>query len=134
MIREITDKSYILEKSLDAAWKRNEVISNNIANADTPGFKRSSVAFEEELNKAMDSNYLDLNTTNDRHISVRNTGLSINVNQDNANLRYRLDGNNVDIESEMADLAKNSIRYNTLIQKVTGEYQKLKYVISEGKR
>lgn len=134
MLNGLTDNTYILEKSLDATWKRNEVISNNIANVDTPNFKRSNVSFEGELNKALDCNTFDLNTTDKRHISLKNSDLSIQVNQDASSLQYRLDGNNVDIESEMADMAKNSIRYNTLIQKVSSEYKKLKYVISEGKR
>jgi len=134
MLNSITDKNYILEKSLDAAWTRNEVMSNNIANVDTPNYKRSTVSFEDELNKAMDSSVLDLNTTDKRHISLKNNDLQIKVSQDQQSLQYRLDGNNVDIESEMADLAKNSIRYNTLVQKVSDEYNKLKYVISEGKR
>lgn len=133
MLNGITDKNYILEKSLDAAWTRNEVISNNIANVDTPNFKRSTVSFEDELNKAMDSNTLDLKTTDKRHISLNND-LEIKVSQDQTSLQYRLDGNNVDIESEMAESAKNNIRYNTLVQKVSDEYKKLKYVISEGKR
>jgi len=134
MLNGITDNTYILEKSLDATWKRNEVISNNIANVDTPNFKRSNVSFEGELNKALDSNAFDLSTTDKRHISLKNSDISIKVDQDHASLQYRLDGNNVDIESEMADMAKNSVRYNTLVQKVSGEYKKLKYVISEGKR
>lgn len=134
MLNGITDKNYVLEKSLDAAWTRNEVISNNIANVDTPNFKRSTVSFEDELNKAMDSSILDLKTTDSRHISLKNSDLPITVSQDQASLQYRLDGNNVDVESEMAELAKNNIRYNTLIQKAADEYKKLKYVISEGKR
>jgi flagellar basal-body rod protein FlgB len=133
MLNFISNNTNILEKTLDAAWKRNEVISNNIANVDTPQFKRSTVSFEDELNKALDSNELDLKTTDQRHISTKND-LSVKVTQDSTSLQYRLDGNNVDIESEMSDLAKNSIRYNTLIQKVSDEYKKLKYVISEGKR
>lgn len=134
MLKGITDKNYILEKSLDATWTRNEVISNNVANVDTPNFKRSTVSFEGELNKALDNNVFDLRTTDQRHISLKNNDLTIKVDQDHASLQYRLDGNNVDIEAEMAEMAKNSIRYNTLVQKVTGEYKKLKYVISEGKR
>ena len=135
MLDSITSTN-ILEKSLDAAWKRDEVISNNIANVDTPQFKRSTVSFEDELNKALDSNDMDLKTTDKRHISTQSdpSDLSIKVSQDSSSLQYRLDGNNVDIESEMSDLAKNSIRYDTLSQKVSDEYKKLKYVISEGKR
>lgn len=136
MLNIISNNTNILEKTLDATWKRNEVISNNIANVDTPQFKRSNVSFEDELNKALDSSELDMKTTDQRHISTKSdlSDLSIKVAQDSTSLQYRLDGNNVDIESEMSDLAKNSIRYSTLIQKVSDEYKKLKYVISEGKK
>jgi flagellar basal-body rod protein FlgB len=71
MLNIISNNTNILEKTLDATWKRNEVISNNIANVDTPQFKRSNVSFEDELNKALDSSDLDMKTTDQRHISTK---------------------------------------------------------------
>ena len=43
----------VLDKAADAAWMRNEVISNNIANVNTPNYKRQDVAFEGELSRAL---------------------------------------------------------------------------------
>jgi flagellar basal-body rod protein FlgB len=61
------------------------------------------------------------------------SGSGIVVAEDPSNSSYRSDGNNVDIENEMALLAANSIRYNTLIQKMNGDFQKLRNVIKGGR-
>lgn len=134
LLSKISSSTYALEKALDAAWTRNEVINNNISNADTPNFKKSVVKFEDYLLNAMGTDDIELNTTDSRHISINGNSLEPRIEKDMKDLQYRLDGNNVDIENEMTDLAKNSITYNTLAQKVTGEYKKIKYVISEGRR
>jgi len=121
-----TKHNGMIERGLDAAWLRNNVISQNIANVDTPGYKRKVVKFEEFLDSEMKTG----------RISQGKSKLSSNVMQiieDPANSSYRSDGNNVDIEHEMALLAANSIRYNTLIQRINGDFQKLKTVIRGGK-
>lgn len=112
-----------LEKSLDAAWLRNEVISQNIANADTPGYKRKEVQFEQYLNSEMKNSRI-------QNGQSRLSGESgMKVVEDNSNYSYRLDGNNVDMEREMAQMAMNTLRYNTLIQRVNGQFSKLRNVI-----
>lgn len=112
-----------LEKSLDATWLRNEVISHNIANADTPGYKRQEVQFEEFLNSEMKNSRISNGKSR-----IQGSG-DIKVVEENKNYSYRLDGNNVDIEREMALLAANSIKYNTLIQRINGQFSKLRTVI-----
>jgi flagellar basal-body rod protein FlgB len=115
-----------IEKGLDAAWLRNNVISQNIANVDTPGYKRKVVQFEEFLDSEMKTG----------RISQGKSALSddgIRIIEDPSESSYRSDGNNVDIENEMALLAANSLRYNTLIQKLNGDFQRLKLVIKGGK-
>ncbi len=115
-----------IERGLDAAWLRNNVISQNIANVDTPGYKRKVVQFEEFLSSEMKTG----------RISHGRSGLSgdgIRIIEDPAESSYRSDGNNVDIENEMALLAANSLRYNTLIQRINGDFQKLKMVIKGGR-
>lgn len=112
-----------LEKSLDAAWLRNDVISQNIANVDTPGYKRQEVQFEEFLNSEMKHSRISNSKTH-----IQGSG-DIKVVEDNKNYSYRLDGNNVDIEREMAKLAANSLRYNTLIQRINGQFSKLRTII-----
>jgi len=137
MLEKLTQNSRILEKALDASWQRNEAIAQNIANVDTPGYKRKTVEFEEYLSEAMDSSRIQGFRTHKRHIPIGKgniDGVDIKVTQDNKSLSYRLDGNNVDIDNEMASMAKNTIKYNTLIQSLNTGFKRLKYVISEGRR
>lgn len=115
-----------LEKALDASWLRNDIISQNIANVDTPGYKRKTVQFEEFLNNEMKTGRISQGGS-------KLAGSGIVVSEDPSESSYRFDGNNVDIENEMALLAANSVRYNTLIQKMNGDFQKLKNVIRGGR-
>jgi flagellar basal-body rod protein FlgB len=112
-----------LEKSLDASWLRNDIISQNIANVDTPNYKRKEVKFEEYLNSEM--KYSRISNGKSR---LKGSG-DIKVIEDHRNYSYRLDGNNVDIEREMAKLAVNTLRYNTLIQRMSGQFNKIRTVI-----
>lgn len=112
-----------LEKSLDAVWLRNDIISQNIANADTPGYKRQKVQFEEFLDSEM--KYSRISNGKSR---IQGGG-DIRVTEDHSSYSYRLDGNNVDIEREMAQLAANTLRYNTLIQRMNSQFNKLRTVI-----
>ena len=112
----------ILEVALQGLAKRNEVIHNNIANNDVPNFKRSTVHFEDRLAAAVDSARRTgaLNLDNVRPRVVRH----------NTTLKYRLDGNNVDIETEMVDLYQNSMRYEVLISAVMNSYRRINLALS----
>lgn len=135
MLDRILNSKKLIHKALDAAWLRNEAISQNIANVDTPGYKRKSVAFEEYLNKALDKNSFKGTRTDRRHIAIGKKDIDkieIKVTEEYRTLDMRLDGNNVDIDREMAELARNTIKYNALTQ--MAGYSKLKMVINEGKK
>ena len=122
----------LLQKGLDATWLRNEVINNNIANADTPGFKSSEVEFEELMNAALNGDGgVNMAVTDERHISktaadVQDVTAKVNVEDTTSS---GLDENNVEVESEMVALAKNSIEYYTLVSKMNSEFGKLKTAI-----
>lgn len=121
-----------LDAGLDASWKRNEVIANNIANVNTPGFKRSYVEFEDYYKSAMSDDSFALKKTREGHMDFGGPSPgSARVVQDNSTT-MRMDDNNVDIDSEMSDLAVNVIYYNALSQKVAGEISLLKTAIKEG--
>ena len=122
MLDKILDGKMVIHKALDAAWTRNEVIAQNIANVDIPGYKRKTVSFEERLREAMENKGFKKSDVDK---------IDIKVVEENKNLSQRLDGNNVDIDAEMAALAENAIQYNALIQ--LAGYNKLKMVIKEGK-
>lgn len=116
----------VLSKAANASWKRNEVITNNIANVDTPGFKRSDVTFESHLKDALTGS----GSLSQRVANVNLNSLDGTVYQDNASLSYRLDGNNVDIDTESAYLAQNQIRYYTLLDSMSQEFNRIKAVLA----
>lgn len=118
----------VLDKAADAAWLRNDAIANNIANVDTPGYKRQDVAFESELKKALGRSR---NTSNmdQRVASVRTAQLQPKAYTDLAGYSYRLDGNNVDIDTENVMLAENQIKYQGLMNSISQEFSNLKMVM-----
>ena len=119
----------VLTTAADNSWLRNEILTNNIANVDTPGYKRQDVQFETYLNSALESPANPYSTLNQR---VKNADLSTvrsRVYTDNASLSYRLDGNNVDIETENVELASNQLTYNALIDSMNNEFSRMKSVI-----
>ena len=122
-----------LNVGLDAAWLRNEVISNNLANVDVPGFKRSSVAFEDFYRSALENDGgFTLKKTREKHIDIgESSGPMIRVIQDEST-SMRMDGNNVDPEKEMTDLATNVLYYQTLQTKVASEFEQLRTAIKGG--
>ena len=125
----------IMERALYASSVRQNVISNNIANVNTPGFKKSEVSFEEQLQKALNGNVLPMTLTNDHHIATvkDSTDLSPNIHTVN-NTTLRIDGNNVDIDEEMACLAKNNIYYQAVAQQMSKYLSNIKSAINEGRK
>lgn len=116
----------VLSKAADASWIRNEVIANNIANNDTPEYKRQDVVFESYLQKALSGE-----GNLDKKVSNMNLGrLNATVYTDLEELSYRLDGNNVDIATETANLAENQIRYYTLLDSMTQEFSRIKTALT----
>ena len=117
----------VLDKAADASWIRNEAISNNIANVDTPGYKRQDVNFEEQLRKAM---------KNSRYTSIDESVANVDLERlnpityrDHSSLSYRLDGNNVDIDTENVELASNQIRYQGLTDSISKHFEGLQLVM-----
>jgi flagellar basal-body rod protein FlgB len=117
----------VLDKAADASWKRNEIISNNIANDDTPGYKRKDVQFESYLMSAL----LGDGSLDKRVAKAKLDSLDATVYTDYASMSYRLDGNNVDIDTESAKLAENQIRYYTLMDSMTQEFNRIKTVLAK---
>jgi flagellar basal-body rod protein FlgB len=122
----------LLERALDAAVMRDEAINQNIANIDTPNYKKKKVLFEEYLQNAETAG-IKGKRTHPKHIPI-GTGDDFSVmpqiTEDNSANKMRLDGNNVDINVEMSELSKNAIKYSALIQKLNGRFSNMKSVIS----
>lgn len=123
----VFDYINVLDKAADAAWLRNDAISNNISNADTPGYKRQDVNFEVQLAKAlrnsryksMDAKVADLKTNRLKPITYT----------DYSGFSYRIDGNNVDPDTEGVYLAKNQIVYQGLELSMNQEFKNLQAVM-----
>lgn len=116
----------VLNKAADASWLRHTVISNNIANVDTPGYKRKDVQFESYLMAAMTGS----GSVSERVDSVNLDTLNPMIYTDRADLSYRLDGNNVDIDTESANQAENTLRYYALLDSINQEFTRLRTVIN----
>ena len=120
----------LLSKATSASWLRADTINNNIANVETPNFKRSSVSFEEYYRGALDGGRFQEKTTRDKHrLFGENAGGAARVVQENSTT-MRMDGNNVDIDREMTDMARNIIYYNTLTTQVSKEFEGLRIAIT----
>jgi flagellar basal-body rod protein FlgB len=131
----------MIQRSLDAGALQHRVLSNNLANVDTPGFKRSEVVFQDKLkaaleNKESEASRLPLRLTHPNHISNDGTSplssIKPSVVTENQTT-MRNDGNNVDIDTEMAKLSENTVYYNTLAQIMAQRLTLLRSAIREGK-
>ena len=124
-----------MQRGLAAANLRQEVISDNIANVNTPKFKRSDVVFESLLAKELglddDRKKLKMVRTHDRHLpKAPSDSRAVASIQLDDSTTMRVDDNNVDIDAEMASLAKNQIYYNAMAKKIGGYIQGVKTVIT----
>lgn len=117
----------VLDKAADASWLRNTAISNNIANASTPNYKRQDVAFESELKKAL--GYNRYQSMDSKVGNVKSSRLNAQVYTDYGDYSYRLDGNNVDIENENVMLAENQLKYQGLLTSINQEFTNLQSVM-----
>lgn len=123
----VYDYVNLMDKAADASWIREQVISNNISNVDTPGYKRQDVSFEAELERALSgTRYM---TMDDKVAGLSMDRLNPRPYTDYASFSYRLDGNNVDIETENVVLAKNQVKYEGLIRSINQEFMNLKMVM-----
>ena len=126
----------ILSRSMDATLLRRSVIADNIANGDTPNFKRSVINFESGLKRALDSEkatpVLQAALTNERHIpffkpvDYRDVGprrvLDYTSTSDN-------NGNNVDIEEESMLMLQNQLNYELMSQVVANQFSQVNIVL-----
>lgn len=120
----------LLSKATAASWLRADTINNNIANVETPNFKRSSVEFEQYYKSALDNSLFSEKLTRDNHryFGDNNGGVARVVEESDTTMR--MDGNNVDIDREMTDMARNIIYYNTLTTQVSKEFETLRIAIT----
>ncbi len=135
MFDKISGSTDFLEKALDGSWLKHKAINQNIANSDTPGYKKINVEFEKQLKDAINENKGKLYITNEKHIPHINYSKNFSPKiTEQKGYSYRFDKNNVNMDVEQAELAKNAIKYDALARSITDEYEKMKNVISEGSK
>ncbi len=137
MFPKIFNQVDMLERGLDTAWLRQETIAQNIANANTPGYKSKRVDFEGAFLSALDdrSDFAS-HRTREGHLDFGDDRSPLEVRPavaENDHYTMRMDGNNVDVDQENVELAKNTIRYDVLSTKVNAELARLKMTIREGR-
>ncbi len=115
----------VLDKAADACWIRNNVMANNIANVDTPNYKRQDVSFDSLLSRALEADPVLDNAVNNMDLN----SITPIVYTDQSNLSYRTDGNNVDIDVEQANYAENQIKYNAVLDSITEEFKRISNVL-----
>lgn len=123
----------MMKKALDFESQRHLLISSNISNMDTPGYKAMDVDFAEQLRETLVSDdELSLTTTNENHFgpsrtSIKELEAEVFEEQDAA----RSDGNNVDMDKEMMKLAENQLMYNAVAQLMTKRGTTVRSAVTE---
>ena len=119
----------VLKAAADASWTREEVLTNNIANVDTPNYKRQDVDFTTYLRSALSRTNGGSSFLTNRVNNLNYNDIAIKTYTDNSTLSYRLDGNNVDLSTENVELASEQINYNALIDSMNNEFSRFKTVL-----
>ena len=119
----------VLKAAADASWTREEVLTNNIANVDTPNYKRQDVDFTTYLRSALSRTNGGSSSLTNRVNNLNYNDIAISTYTDNSTLSYRLDGNNVGLSTENVELASEQINYNALIDSMNNEFSRFKTVL-----
>lgn len=134
MVNRMFNTTDFLKKALDGASLRHAAISNNIANVNTPGYKRITVEFKSLLNDELEKNKNRLCTTNSKHLEGSISSKLSSSIRENKNIAVRRDGNSVNIDVEIAERAKNEIYYNAITRQISRQFEAISSVINEGGR
>ena len=119
----------VLDLAADAASKRQEILSNNLANVSVPHYKRKDIAFEGILQSAMyGSHSLDSKV---QYVNENREEFQPMMYTDNSSLSYKEDENNVDANTEEAYIAENKIRYDALVDMMNQEFSRLQTVLQK---
>ena len=113
-----------IEDRMDWTARRQQVLSNNIANIDTPGYHAKDVSFSDQLQM------LQVNTPNPKHIAP--IGMDSRMQQYEVDGNVDLKNNSVDLDHEMSELTKNGLQYVAMIQFVSQKLKTLRSAINEG--
>ena len=124
------DTTALLERALPVVEGSHRILANNIANANTPGFRPTHVSFRESLKEALAGTRpgLSLETTHMRHISTCQRRPALGCEKDTFE-PGRTDLSTFDVDREMVELSKNNSRFNILSAMLTKRYQQMREVL-----
>jgi flagellar basal-body rod protein FlgB len=117
-----------LETALDGAALKQKTIANNLANVDTPGYKAKETVFKQEFERS-----LKAYRTDQRHFAFSTQQTSAFYVKEESNTTMNNNGNNVDVDKEMAEMAKNQLYYQTLVQRINGKFNSIMMVVKGGR-
>ncbi len=126
-----------LGASINFRQLKHSLVSSNLANAETPGYKAKRLRFEESLSRAIDLSGKTAMLTSDPDHIANGPGRISNVRADifeDPDINLTNDGNTVDLEKEMSILKENSIIYKAAVQLINKKLGALKYTVTEGGR
>lgn len=124
------DIGAIMQRALDGSWNRHEILANNVANAETPGYKRVEYDFQKQLLKEFSK--VDAPRITDARHLLGTTGRGTFTEQDLSSITA--DGNSVDIDKEMGEVATNTLYYEAVSAQLTSYLGLLRKAITEGRR
>ncbi|MGB0990226.1 MAG: flagellar basal body rod protein FlgB [Halarcobacter sp.] len=129
---EASGVTNLLFKHLSFRSDRQNVISSNIANVNTPGYKTKELVFEDEMSKVKGNNELELFTTNTKHINPSLNDINklneprlVNVK----GLKEQNDGNNVSMDNQMSEMSKNKIIFDAIQSSIKKDSRLFRSVI-----
>ncbi|WP_346243270.1 flagellar basal body rod protein FlgB [Shouchella clausii] len=129
----VTSTIAALEEGIRYSSTKQKAISTNLANVDTPNFKEKTVSFDQVLQAVGEkTGHLQAKRTDERHLSFPlpgNGGISLREKGE----LYNHNGNSVDVDKQMTEMAKNQLYYNALIDRISGSFQSIETAIKGGK-
>ena len=127
---EASSVTGLLFKQLNFRGERQKVISTNIANIDTPGFKTKELKFDDELNKSQTQNDLKLKLTNSGHMKIKpeTTGKGYSIEETKGIIEQN-DGNNVNLDTQMSTMSQNSVMFSAIQSSIKKDSSWFKSVI-----
>lgn len=115
----------LLAKDLDGLWARQQAISDNIANFETPGYKTKTVSFEDQLKAQIAGD----SSAKERIKNIEDVQPAINIAEDEM---FRADGNGVDLEQQNIELARTQLNYYYSVEQLSDAFSRLKTAIGGG--
>ena len=133
MLDNLYSRIDFLRKGMEGLWARNQIIADNIANVDTNGYKAKDINFEQVFSKYLDKRNSDGYKSNVKDSDTYLDKARYSINEKKG-FSVKANGNNVDMDKEMAYLAENAMKYDLVSQAMNFQLDLLKDVINEGKR